>query len=212
MNIKLNKYVAAIIGILLAITVIASGCSPAATLSPTAIPPTPTPDLIGLVKAYEDAFNRHDLEATMALFVDNATYKLGEWYTSVIKQLTSDYHNTLFGLNSVIQNTECTTLNATVSCKVVLHHDCTEAAGMDGDHYTSDYIIENGKIGSFHALELPEDYRALNNLYDPMITWAAKNNPEEWKKIWGLNGSLIYNFETGKIWAKGCRDYAATKP
>jgi hypothetical protein len=85
MNYKQNRSISNLIVFLTFVSLIAVGCNPAVTASPTAIPPTltpmpptaiPTPDLISLVKAYEEAFNAHDLEATVALFNDLAVYSL----------------------------------------------------------------------------------------------------------------------------------------
>jgi hypothetical protein len=200
-------------GVLTLILLTLGGCSSASTPSPTTIPPSPDP--VSLVKSYEEAFNQHNLDTTMALFSDEAIDQWGTHYTAVLKQDVRSYHEFMFGLNSVLENTECTQSQDMVNCKSVLRFDCTDAAGMDGDHYTIDYTFENGKIYKITAVELPEDLNVLNTFMRQTSAWAEKNNLEGWKNSMGSMGSMgTLNIlsESGQAWAKACQEYAATKP
>jgi len=212
MNIKLNHYVANIIGILLTITLIASGCTPAATPSPTAILPTPTPDLIGLVNAYEEAVNRHDLDATMAMFADKSMYQWGDWKSALAKQDISDLHNFFFETNEDVQNTGCTVEGFVVKCQAVFRSDCTVSAGMEGEHFTFvEYTFENGKIRLVRAIGLREDHVTLDNFYTSLLDWGSKNYQEEYSKL-NSGGAFLFNQETGNIMSMLCKEFDAAKP
>ena len=214
MNIKINQSVANIIGIFLATILIASACSPAATPSPTAIPATPTPDPIGLVKAYEEAFNRHDLDAVMALFADDAATQ-NVWFvgSSVIsKPDISLQHDYSFGRNHTIQNSECSMDNDTVTCQAVTWDDCTKAAGLDGLHYKSvKYVFEDKKINKVTGTIVGDDYAAMGRFNSRLIYWTQANRSEELDKV--IDGEfLIINREAGEILAKLCQEFAAANP
>jgi hypothetical protein len=218
MNIKLNQFVATIIGILLATILLASACSPVATPSPTLLPPTsipttPTPDLIGLVKAYEEAFNRHDPEAIMVMFADKSKYQWGGWTTAIVNQDISDLHDYFVSVNEEIQNTGCTIEGSVVKCQAVFRDDCTKSAGMDGEHFTSVvYNIENGKIQKVTAIELSKDNIKLNYFYNRMLNWSQKNNSEEYNKLFNEYNSFTWNQESGTIMSKFCQEYVDTIP
>lgn len=228
MNHKLNQPIMNLIGILTVILLVTGGCSPGATPSPTAIPPTstsipptstsipptpaPTPDLISLVKAYEDAFNAHDLEATVAMFTETAVFQ-GDWIVAIFKGDIQAQHDYSFGLNQEIRNSECTIGNDAVTCKAVIKDDCVTAAGFDGANLSSiDYIFENRKIHKVTATFVSEELVAVNGFYMGMFGWGAMHRQEENRKLADSNGSNLYNRETGKIVAKLCQEYAATKP
>jgi hypothetical protein len=226
MNNKKNKHTAISIGIVISILWITSGCSPAATPSPTPmpptvtpippnptqIPPTPTPDLLSLVRAYEEVFNRHDLEAVVALFADDAVLQ-SAWIIGIYKADIKIQHDFVFGLNQTIQNSECNVVKDTVTCKALVRDDCIKAAGIDGYHYTSvEYVFEDMKIYRVTGTESSDDGQTMTGFYDGMFGWSGAHRPEENSKLSDSNGSPIVNRETGKIYVKLCQEYAATKP
>ena len=226
MNNKKNKHTAISIGIVISILWITSGCSPAATPSPTPmpptvtpippnptqIPPTPTPDLLSLVRAYEEVFNRHDLEAVVALFADDAVLQ-NAWINGIYKADIKIQHDFVFGLNQTIQNSECSVVKDTVACKALVRDDCIKAAGIDGYHYTSvEYVFEDMKIYRVTGTESSDDGQTMEGFYDGMFGWSGAHRPEENSKLSDSNGSPIVNRETGKIYVKLCQEYAATKP
>ena len=228
MNNKKNKHTAISIGIVISILWITSGCSPAATPSPTPMPPTvtpippnptqipptptPTPDLLSLVRAYEEVFNRHDLEAVVALFADDAVLQ-NAWINGIYKADIKIQHDFVFGLNQTIQNSECSVVKDTVACKALVRDDCIKAAGIDGYHYTSvEYVFEDMKIYRVTGTESSDDGQTMTGFYRRMFGWSSAHRPEENSKLSDSNGSPIVNRETGKIYVKLCQEYAATKP
>jgi hypothetical protein len=208
------------IGIFIAISLMISGCTPAAAPTPTAIPPsptpippTPTPDPLAIVKAYEEALSLQDFDATMALFTDQPKFQWGGWTTGVNKQDISNLHSYFLEVHEEIENTDCKAEGIEVTCQAVFRDDCTEAAGMDGERYASVvYQIENGKITKVTTIELIEDSIKLGYFYTIMLNWAAKNQPEERQKLFDPHNTFLWNQDSGKIMSKFCQEYATIKP
>ena len=225
MNINTKYSIAKIIGILILVVLLTSGCSAPITPSPTALPPTPipstptpvlptpTPDLIGLVSAYENAVKSHDLAAMMVLFDDSAKYQWGGWTTTVSKQELNDLHNYFIAVNEEIQNKNCTFNGSVVSCQGVFRDDCTKSAGLDGERYSSiEYNFENGKITKIIAIELNESFYPLNYYYMKMLNWVNQTYPEEYQKLFNDSGSFSWDQESGVIMSRFCQEYVSTKP
>ena len=226
MNSTFNPTIARLIGIGIIILLIASGCASAASpspspLPPTPIPPTPTPipptpepapDRIGLVQAYEEAYNQHDLEGVTALFADDAMVQ-NAWINGVYKDDIKNRHDFNFGVNSTIQNSDCSLVKDTVTCKAVTWDDCITAAGLDGFHFTSvEYVFEDMKIYRINGPITSEDSQANNGFMNAMFFWSPANRPEENAKMYDSNNNLISNHETGMIVSKLCQEYAAENP
>jgi hypothetical protein len=224
---KFNPSITAIAGILIAIILVASSCSQAATplptpLPPTLIPPTQPPDLLSLVRAYEEAVKSHDIDRIMALFTGNATYEWGQWTTAIFNQEVRDLHSYMIGVNGEWQNTGCVVDGSVVKCQAVFRDDCAKSAGIDGEHFTSiEYTFEKGKLNKVNSEELPEDRRVLWSFYTRMFDWASKNNLEGYDKLsaftdtigaGGGNMELTRNMETGNIMSKYCQEYLDKKP
>jgi predicted phosphohydrolase len=119
-------------------------------------------------------------------------------------------HDYWFGLNAEMQNSECTEANGTVTCKMVIQHDCASAAGMDGLHYPSiEYVFENHLIQKVTSWIMEEDLFAMNGFIVSVNGWSAVERSEEVRQ---MSDSGISNREAGKIMVKLCQEYAATKP
>jgi hypothetical protein len=225
MNYKTNHPIAYIIDLSIIIVLLASGCSFAVTPSPTLLPPTPVlststpirptppPDLIGFVAAYEDAVRNHDLEAMVSSFADNAKFQWGSWTTTITKQEIIDLHNYFIGVNEEIQNSDCSVQGSVVSCQAVFRDDCTQSAGMDGERYsTIEYSFENGKITKITSIELTEDFYPLNGFYINMLNWGNRTYPEEYAKLLTPSGTMSWDQESGVIMSQFCQEYVYKKP
>jgi hypothetical protein len=75
MNTKRINWAGYIIILLMVGSMLASACS---SNTPK---PTPTPGPLDFVKAYENAFNQHDLDAIKALFGPNIMFDMAGWDT-----------------------------------------------------------------------------------------------------------------------------------
>jgi hypothetical protein len=197
--------------VLTTVSLLAGGCSPATPTQPpptaTQPPATPTTGPLDLVKAYEEAFNRHDVEAVMALVSDNIWIDLVNWPSdqSHSRQESHDLLESWFALNVEFHHTDCkTTGSSVVGCKAVASLDCSKAAGMSGINFLAvTFDLHNSKIDQITLQMQPDDENTYSSFLNNMEQWANRVHPEEMKKVTVTNG------EMGAIYGGLCKEYAA---
>ncbi len=207
--------------------VICSACSPTAPKASTPIPTTETPrltptlastptqtiNLVGLIKSYEDAFNRHDIDAVMVLLSPDPTVIFGTG-TGVSAANQRDTQlllkNWVFGLNSEIHHADCMITGDTVSCKSVYNDVIVTAVGLAVYHYDqTEFTFKGDKLQTLiYKGEPNEEYRKLNKWTQDFGYWLRKNYPSD-AVIWDTN---LYAPDSGEITSLRIKEYAATLP
>ena len=183
-----------------ALSFLVSACAPAATTAPTETPlptaiPIPTktptamlaltqtPDPLDLVKAFEDAFNRHDLEATMGLMTVDMLFYWTDWIQTTSREETQALINEyFFGENSTFTHTDCSTAGDTVTCKAIMSNDFTKAAGVNDYHFDqADFTFRENKIRKiFYYKDQVDDNTKINEFASGFFSWLEKNYPSEY--------------------------------
>jgi hypothetical protein len=176
--------------VLMAGVILVSACNSATPVAPTPtlVPPTataeaatptpkPTPTMgpVDLVKAYEDAFNRHDLTAAMGMLADNIIFEWSHFYTAVTRKETQALlENYYFGLNSKVQHTNCKVDGDQVFCKAIYSDDeFGQAAGLKGYHFGyADFTIQENKIRKItYGGDQAEDAKILDEWVNKFWPW-----------------------------------------
>jgi len=203
---KVNFLIAGSVILLIAFIFLTAGCSSAAKPQPT-----PTPDLVGQVKAFEDAFNRHDVDGATAMFADNAWY-LGSYPTQQI------HDNFVYSaaMNTESHFSDCVQAQDTVARKSAINSDeCTKLAGLQGvPDKDVVFTFQNGKISRVNSANVGSvEYDKMDGFYGAIIQWAVDNDKTAELDKTGPAGSrfTILSREAGEITVKLCQDYAATK-
>jgi hypothetical protein len=186
---------------------------PAGVPSTTPSPAAPAADLLGLVKAFEDAYNRHDVDATAGLLGRSACMDWGAGpkcgRSEVKNELRYDG-----ALNSELEISDCRVEGDRVTCRATERNDCLAARGLNGTHDASvDFTIQDGKITYVTATKPPEDAQRDLLFFISLTGWAHRARPSEYQGA-GLeldnNGRLIASDErTGAAISALCKAYAA---
>jgi hypothetical protein len=201
-----------------------AGCVSVPPMPPTQPPSTapsaapsaavPTAGLLAVVKAFEEAYNRHDVDATAGLFKDDGCIdwggrgECGYWSR---QQLFYDA-----ALHRELELSDCGVADGRVTCKGTQRDDCLEAGGLGETHFAPVvFTFEEGKILLVQAVKTPEDaQRDLLFLY-ALAGWAHQTRPAEWEKAG--RGDLLDNLwyappfvdRTGAAMAALCKEYAS---
>ncbi len=158
-----------------------SACSPAAPKVPT---PTPTLGPLDIVKAYEEAFNKHDIAATMALLTEEFTLRRprdGDSYMG--KDSVQEFIENWFGSNGEVHFTDCTNSADKVTCKLAAEEDCTRSFGMDAYHWDASFKIVGDKIGEMTwDHDNPDDYKQYVGTVNKALAWFEESHPDEYKQ------------------------------
>ncbi len=179
---------------ILLLAAVLSACAPAATPTPVAptptpvpptptvapLTPTPTVDLLGRVKAFQDAFNKHDIEGVLALFDDPPLWSL-EQFRALSKQAVRNQVEYYSQLHLHVEFSDCTQSDDWVSCKLTTTDDCDLARGY---HWDAKFGFGNDKIDSFNGVISSEDATAGKNRDNQMQSWAQQNLPAEAAKVY----------------------------
>ena len=158
-----------IIGLMLVVLCIAV----AEFIRTSSIPASPTPPAamtsseLSLVMAYESAFNRHDLDGTMALLSENVSFFLTDWNSQFLsRQETQNAHAYFIAINGEIQLTDCELSANTVLCKLIWADDCSRAAGMNGVDEEVIFTLNGDKIRKiawqFKQIDAHQEYLEFN--------------------------------------------------
>jgi hypothetical protein len=187
--------------------------TPAAQAAPS--PTAPAGELLALVQAFEEAYNRHDVDETAGWFdVDGCIAwgdrgQCGYWLTELLRYDAA--------LHRQIELSDCRVEQGSVICNAVQRDDCLAAGGLGATHYTPVlFHFADGSIDLVQGTKTPEDaQRDLLFLY-ALAGWAHRNRPAEWEQAG--RGDLFDNIwyappfvdRTGAVMAALCREYAAS--
>ena len=153
--------------------------APAPTPAPSSSAPTGA--LLAVVKAYQDAANRGDVDAAVALFADQAiVMMLGG---AVGRDEIRGVEEWQAGLNHRLEFTDCKTAGNTVTCKGFLTDDCAKAVGGLGVRFDEvTFTINDGKIQKVYGSASDVDSTRNDENGSLMIAWAQSNRPEDYAK------------------------------
>jgi hypothetical protein len=207
---------------------IAAGCvpmplpeTPPATQPPTTgAPAAPSPtapagQLLALVQAFAETYNRHDVDATAGWFDVDGCIAWGDkgycgyWLTELLRYDAA--------LHRQIELSDCRVEEGSVICKAEQRDDCLAAGGLGATHYSQVlFHFENGSIDLVQGTKTPEDaQRDLLFLY-ALAGWAHRTRPAEWQQAGreDLFDNIWYSppfvDRTGAVMAALCREYAAS--
>ena len=151
----------------------------ATTAAPT---PATAADPLPVIKAYQDAANRGDVDAAVGLFADRAIVMvLGG---AVGRDEIRGVEDWQAGLNRRLEFTDCKTAGNTATCKGFWTDDCAKALGGLGvrlDEVT--FKVNDGKIQNVYGTASDVDSARSDENGTLMIVWAQGNRPEDYAKF-----------------------------
>jgi len=170
-----------------------------------------------LARTVADAHDRGDLDAAMALFVDEGlSYFEGSNAMHDKKALRSSWESGI-GLGETLDLIDCGPEGEALRCTALVRNAyCYKAwCGLDLYHSELTLRTKEGKI-QFMAfrdgLVTAEDRKACDEAWPKYAAWASANRAEEWKK---LNAPVAYDLKgrpLGELESSLCKAYLeATK-
>jgi hypothetical protein len=205
----MNTYRKILIFVIL-LTMLASGCSKQASppATPTSPPPTPTMGPVDVVKAYEDAWNRHDVPGAMAWLTEDVSFSQKDLWELTTQQDVQKGHEFFLALPVEVHYTDCQTSADTVTCKMTYADACTQAFGMNAAPGETVLTIVNNKIKMIKwTMDPAADAQYWAN-FDKFMSWFEKTYPDEYK--WTQTDDNWLTKENGAILAKRFQEYGAT--
>ena len=182
--------------------------------SPTPAPPTTTPGALPaavpeILKAFEDAYNRQDADAVLALFVDKGLTYIDTGLVYLYdKAKVRDYLESSFGSGSVVTAIkDCTAEGDTWRCMLLAHDDCYGAYGLIGDsHNELSVKLTDGKLQQLSTTAAADEMKLYNEAFPKFMAWAQTNRPDDWKM---LNDPKASPRAVGEAYSRVCKAYVA---
>jgi hypothetical protein len=161
---------------------IVAGCvaSPApAPMQPTTTPVPPTPTPLDVVQKYQDAYARHDMDAAMSLFTDDAKYAWGEYFTTTDRTMIRNWLEYDAALNVQTTVNNCRPTDSTVTCEWRFVNDCFGANGTGSNDMNGVIVftVREGMISAFLYTDNPNP--AEGQWEEAFFTWLAATYPTE---------------------------------
>jgi putative intracellular protease/amidase len=177
------------------------------SLKATPMAPEVTP--LDIVQKYQDAVGRHDVETAMALFIDDAKYAWGDYFTTSDKTMIRNWLEYGVALNAQTTVNNCKLTDPTVTCESRWVNDCF-GTGATGGHDIGGAIVftvKDGKISNFAFTEkLVPEYSQWGELF---FNWLADTYPAE--TILQTLNDKKFDGNFGQHLDKFCKEWGALK-
>ncbi len=156
-------------------------------------------DLITLVKAFQELANRHDIDAVMGKFTEDAEFEMvGQAAVKGKKEIRQIFEYDA-GVNTELQFFDFKSEGDTVSCQVVERNDRLKASGFDKLLHTScSFTFRDQLIQKFITSADAESARAFGEVMRKFLPWIQKNYPKDYSRLFTPEGRFIRNRENGE--------------
>ena len=162
---------------------------------------TPEHPYASLLKKYQDASNRHDIEACVAMFTDDGLIEMGgESYTGA--DALRDAHEYDLGSQTSVEFRDFEINDDRVRCNFWNEHELSRAIGNGGMLSRAEFTIRDGRISKFNILPPNEaERKRVMEKAGPAIKWLRENHPEavaKWNGFDRAAGEAV--FALAELW------------
>ena len=139
---------------------------------------------VTLLKKYQEASNRHDIEACVAMFTEEGSIEFGgESYAGAAALRAAHEYDE--GSHTLVEFRDFEVEGELVRCTFWNAHELSRAVGTNGMTTKAEFTIKEGHINKFHALPAEESERKrVAEKAAPAMKWLRENHPEvaeKWK-------------------------------
>ena len=161
----------------------AASLKSAAGATPMPSTSAPSSDLEKLAKDYRDAFNRHDADGALALFIDQGFSYFDVEFTAHDQETLRDKLEYDFGLGATLEFPDCGPKGEALRCAELWRNEyCLKAmCGFDVWHNEVTFKPKDGKIQFMSLTASPEDEKACGEAYPKYVAWAQPTGPKSGK-------------------------------
>ena len=183
--------------------------STAAAPSPTATPAPAAAQVPDILKAYEDAYNRGDANAALALFVDDGLSLIDiSFFEAYDKAALRNYLEGESAMGSQVAISDCTLEEEKWRCTLAAHDGCTRAFGVDEWHSDLTVKMKDGRVQVMILAPKPDENKVREDERIKFYQWMEANRHDDWVRLWGKNTSFVsLNRADGELWTEVCQAY-----
>ena len=177
----------------------------------TPLPPTPAPasDLENLAIAFQDAFNKRNLDTALALFRDEGLIFMWDGEKIDNKEDVRSRLEYMTGRGVKLTVSDCKPKGKALVCTLEwLDESCVKAwSGLDVWRYDLTLGALENKIRLFSAIRTSESGQAWVASYRKLINWAEANRPDDLKRVWSPAAYPPSGRALGELESGLCKEY-----
>jgi ketosteroid isomerase-like protein len=152
------------------------------------------PGLDDRVRAYEEAYNSHDVARVMALYGDDATFDVVGQFLLRGKGEIQDLAEYDVALNIHMAFSDCASQGDTLVCRLAETNEWFKLAGIELTVYSVNFVFSDGLIKLLRAEPSSETNEAMRQVVGPLVQWASQERPERLRTMMP-EGRFVYNAE-----------------
>lgn len=156
-------------------------------------------DLISLVRLYQEAANRHNLDAVASLFADEAEYELVGQEVLRGKEQVRALHAYDAGIGTQLEVTNCDLEGETVTCSITERNQWLAAAGLGPIVYReASFAYTGDRISRMTVAMDEEKIEEIGEVLYAFTPWLFDTHPDEAARIFTPEGDFVYSQENGE--------------
>ena len=174
--------------------------------------PNPDLHLIEQMQAYLEAHNRHDVEAAMSFYVEDARFELvGEWVKVGKETIRGELEEW-----DAVTNNHLTFYDIKVSpdradFQAIERDDWSRELGIEEFHYDScSMVFRGGLIAEVRAHAAAESEKAFAQKWQAFLDWASKERGDALARLMP-GGEFIQRKEIVPAWLDLLREWRASR-
>lgn len=165
------------------------------------------PNQIELVTAYQNAHNRHDIEAALAYYADNIRFEItGTWVKEGLEEIRG-LEEWDAAVDGELLLYDMTLENDTITCKGAERNEWFRLAGIDEVSHVSVTIrVLNNRIVEIIAKPTLQSEMEIADAFGKIMSWARRERSEMLSALMP-GGQLEYTTEAAESWLDLLRDW-----
>ena len=167
-----------------------------------------SPDLMDLIKAYEKAYNNHDLEGLMSLYTEEVRFEVIGSFVKYGKEEVRKLTEYDFAVNVHMDISDIRIDWDTVIFRLTESNDWFRLAGVDELVYEPNKVVfKDGLIKEIKSEITKDSAIALGKAWNDLMGWATKEKTKELSDLMP-EGEFIYNKNTAKKWLELLKEWS----
>lgn len=158
---------------------------------------TPKPEEI--LKSYVEAYNSHDIDKVMSLYIDDVTFEnVGVWTKQgkhEVRKITE--WDAATHIHMHVSDIEV--VGDTVTFYLIETNDWLKLAGIGEWHYKGSIVVHNGLIRKLRAEITEQSLKTFQKAWQSIMGWASKERSSELAELMP-DGEFLYGEKVAKKW------------
>jgi ketosteroid isomerase-like protein len=149
------------------------------------------------LKAFEKAYNDHDVERVMSFYAEDAIHEVPGQFMLRGKEEIRGLVEYDAVSNARLSFSKYRVEGQTIMCQSTVTDDWIKAAGIEEVHYSTKLVFKDGLIQQWTAQTSPEAVQQLTKLFTSVTEWASRERPRELEELIS-QGDFVYSAENAR--------------